>query len=183
MSGPSQKRRNVLRALLSVAVLAVLAPFSGLARYFYRENAGQSQRQKIANIKDLSPGMAIFFSYPKTGDPKIDGDPFRQYVLLMTKDGKIRAYSRVCVHLWCLPTYAPDRGELVCPCHGSIYRDEDGVAIEGPASLQPYPYNALPMVKLEIDGNGDIYAVGIDGRIGLGREWRNRSPDENVVRV
>jgi hypothetical protein len=39
------------------------------------------------------------------------------------------------------------------------------------------------MVKLEIDRNGDIYAVGIDGRIGLGREWRNRSPDENVVRV
>jgi hypothetical protein len=121
MSGPSQKRRNVLRALLSVAVLAVLAPFSGLARYFYRESAGQSQRQKIANLKDLSPGTAIFFSYPKTGDPKIDGDPFRQYVLLMTRDGKIRAYSRYASTSGaCRPT--PPTGASWSVVHGSSTR-------------------------------------------------------------
>lgn len=165
------------------AAVAVVTPFVNMINFFYRKDAGGFQRQKIANIRDLTPGNYLFFSYPQTGDPKIDNDPFRQYVLLMTQDGGLRVYSRVCVHLWCLPSYIPTRGALICPCHGSIYRDSDGVAVDGPAAYQQYPTNALPMGVIEVDENGDIWMVGIEGRIGYGREWHRVKPDELIRRV
>ncbi|MCS7095072.1 MAG: Rieske 2Fe-2S domain-containing protein [Thaumarchaeota archaeon] len=184
MPDSGSSRRRALKAMLTVAVLAVIAPFTNLVRFFYREDTGSAPRQRIANTSELKPGSSLFFSYPRTGDPKIDGDPFRQWILIMTRDGKLRAYSRVCVHLWCLPIYVPERGELICPCHGSIYKEEDGVAIAGPAAFQPYPTNALPMMSIEVDEKGDIYATGVvDGRVGLGREWKLRSPDTNLKRV
>jgi len=178
-----QPRRNTLKMLLAAGVVAALSPFIHLVEFFYRKESTSSQRQKIANINDLKPGSYLYFPYPKTGDTKADNDPFRQYVLIMTEEGELRVYSRVCVHLWCLPTYIPARHQLICPCHGSIYRDEDGVAVAGPAAYQPYPTNALPMGVIEVDGNGDIWMVGIEGRVGYGREWRRVSPDELVRRV
>ncbi|MEM1967700.1 MAG: Rieske 2Fe-2S domain-containing protein [Nitrososphaerota archaeon] len=177
------QRRRLLKGLLAGAVLAVIAPFANLVGYFYRKEEEVSKRQKLANLKDLSPGSYIFFSYPQTGDPKIDNDPFRQYVLIMTHDGHLRVYSRVCVHLWCLPSYIPSRGALICPCHGSIYRDTDGVAVDGPAAYQQYPTNALPMGVIEVDQNGDIWMVGVEGRLGYGREWQRVKPDDLVRRV
>ncbi|MCS7146231.1 MAG: Rieske 2Fe-2S domain-containing protein [Aigarchaeota archaeon] len=172
-----------MRGVLTAALVAVVSPFVHVIDFFYRREAEGVKRQKIANMRDLTPGGFIYFSYPQTGDPKIDNDPFRQFVLIMTEDGQLRVYSRVCVHLWCLPSYIQTRRQLICPCHGSIYREEDGVAIEGPAAYQSYPTNALPMGKIEVDGNGDIWMVGVDGRIGYGREWHNIKPDELVRRV
>jgi nitrite reductase/ring-hydroxylating ferredoxin subunit len=176
-------RRTYLRGLLGAAVAIVLAPFVNLVAFFYRSDEASAQRQKIANLKELTPGTAVYFAYPKTGDPKIDNDPFRQYVLVMTNEGDLRVYSRVCVHLWCLPTYLPQKGALICPCHGTIYRENDGVAIEGPGAYQPYPTNALPMGVIEVDTNGDIWLVGIEGRIGYGREWQRIAPKDLVKRV
>ncbi|GBC71910.1 Cytochrome b6-f complex iron-sulfur subunit [Candidatus Calditenuaceae archaeon HR02] len=176
-------RRRLLQGILAAAAIVVISPFTQLINYFYRKEEGKALRQKIANLKDLSPGSYIYFSYPQTGDPKVDNDPFRQFVLLMTSDGHLRVYSRVCVHLWCLPSYIPSKGQMICPCHGSIYRDVDGVAIEGPASYQPYPANALPMGRIEIDSKGDIWMVGVEGRIGYGREWRNVKPEDLVKLV
>ncbi len=176
-------RRRLLQGILATAAIVVVSPFTQLINFFYRKEEGKAQRQKIANLKDLSPGSYIYFSYPQTGDPKVDNDPFRQFVLIMTSDGQLRVYSRVCVHLWCLPSYIPSRGQLICPCHGSIYRNSDGVAIGGPAAYQPYPTNALPMGRIEVDNNGDIWMVGVEGRIGYGREWRNVKPEDLVKRV
>jgi len=176
-------RRRILQGFLTAAAVAVLSPFINLIGYFYRKEETSVRRQKIANLKELSPGSYIYFSYPATGDSKVDNDPFRQYVLIMTRDGQLRVYSRVCVHLWCLPAYIPTRGQMICPCHGSIYREEDGVAVDGPAAYQSYPTNALPMGRIEVDENGDIWMVGIEGRIGYGREWHALKPEDLVKKV
>jgi len=176
-------RRSYLKSILVAAIAVAVSPFANLVSFFYRTNTETAQRQKIANLKDLTPGSAIYFSYPKTGDPKIDNDPFRQYILVMTLEGELRVYSRVCVHLWCLPTYLPQKGALICPCHGSVYREDDGVAVEGPAAYQPYPTNALPMGRIEVDGNGDIWLVGVEGRVGYGREWKRIPPRDLIRRV
>jgi len=53
-----------------------------------------------------------------------------------------------------------ESGMLVCECHQSVYDPkQSGKVIEGPAP------NSLPMVALEADKNGDIYAVGVAGLI------------------
>jgi rieske iron-sulfur protein len=86
------------------------------------------------------------------------------------------AFSKVCVHLWCSPNYNPTQTknpmengytapgpnvttheQFECPCHGSIYRVPDGLAVQGPASLQSFPQNAIPMLTLQADSSGDLY--------------------------
>lgn len=116
------------------------------------------------------------------------------------------AYSKVCVHLWCSPNYnptetnnpnefgykSPSSGALTheqyeCPCHGSIYQlptkdaqgdlVDGGKAVAGPAALQAFPTNAIPMLTLTADPNGDLYIeppktdVEHNGVLGYGRDY------------
>ncbi len=188
----ARARRGMLKAIFGAAFAVTIAPFLSWGRFLYRQEAVKEQiRQKVANISELPPNTRINFPFPKTGDPKIDSDPFRQYMLIRTPAGEVRALSKVCVHLWCLWEYIPDLNECQCPCHGSVYNPDTGVAIRGPAYYQPYPTNALPMLKVEIDENGDIYVSQLDGKVGYGREWKRdltriqkiaeSSPDTDAV--
>jgi len=165
-------RRNILKSLLGTGLILTLAPFLSWGRFLYRETGERRIRQKVANIREIPPNSDITFPFPRTNDPKIDSDPFRQYTLIHLPEGELKAFSKVCVHLWCLWGYFPDRRQMQCPCHGSVYNPDSGVAIAGPAALQPYPNNALPELKVEVDENGDIYVSQPDGTVGVGREWK-----------
>jgi len=108
------------------------------------------------------------------------------------------AFSKVCVHLWCSPNYNPtqcsDSSEngyvsgagctthqlYECPCHGSGYSvgvdgKPLGVATLGPASVQPAPTNAIPLLTLAADSSGNlqvippVWDVDHNGVIGYGR--------------
>jgi len=118
------------------------------------------------------------------------------------------AFSKVCVHLWCSPNYNPTQTsnpnengyqapsptvttheQYECPCHGSIYRVPDGKAVAGPASLQAFPADAIPMLTLQADSSGQLWIVypnrdprlpfpndGVDaiegnGELGYGRDY------------
>jgi len=108
------------------------------------------------------------------------------------------AFSKVCVHLWCSPNYNPTQTtnpneygyqkpgpnvttheEYECPCHGSIYKPPNGLAVAGPASVQPAPTNAIPMLTLTADTNGDLYIeppiwdVDHNGVLGYGRNYQS----------
>ncbi len=124
-------------------------------------------------------------TYPSSGDATLDAenpDTFQKYELIRLpaelggsskKATDFVAYSKVCVHLWCSPNYNPADGhqQYECPCHGSIYQlpqkdpndptgktlVDGGKAIHGPASLQPFPNNAIPMLTLQADSNGNLY--------------------------
>ena len=104
------------------------------------------------------------------------------------------AFSKVCVHLWCSPNYNPTQTknpsengyqapgpniitheQYECPCHGSIYRIPDGKAVAGPASLQAFPSDAIPMLTLQADSTGQLWIVypGRDPRL----SWPNDGAD------
>jgi len=91
------------------------------------------------------------------------------------------AFSKVCVHLWCSPNYNPlsNHEQYECPCHGSIYEIPDGKAVQGPASEQPAPTNAIPMLTLTSDSSGSLYIeapvwdVDHNGVIGYGRNYQS----------
>jgi len=169
----AERRRTLLKAALGSSLLVTLAPFLSWGGYLYRPEATSGQiRQRLINLKDFPVNSKLTFPFPATGDPTVDSDPFRQYILVHLPSGDLKAYSKVCVHLWCLYDYFPEKRQFQCPCHGSIYNPDTGVSTNGPASLQPYPTNALPELNLEIDPDGTIYATGLRGRIGYGREWR-----------
>lgn len=175
MAGQRAGRRNFVKILIAAAYALLFAPFVSYVSFLYRPGGGAQQRQLIANLKEVPPENRVVFPYPKTGDPRLDGDPLRQAILVRLKDGSVKGYSKVCVHLWCLVDYNPTRGEIIdCPCHGSTYNARTGVAVAGPAFLQPYPTNALPELKLEVDKDDNIYATELVGRVGYGREYRQQ---------
>ena len=58
--------------------------------------------------------------------------------------------SNHCAHLGCPVRWFPDRGELLCPCHGGIY-DVNGGLIGGP------PPQGLYLYAFEIREDGGIY--------------------------
>lgn len=144
-------------------------------------------------VRDANPFKTyVIMRLPGSKDP-IPADYPKQ--LLGDKDelSSFRVYSRTCLHLFCLPSYLPvanpslyaypekdfgiaaagKQGVLQCPCHGSIYRVSDGLAVAGPASKQTAPNNALPAllsesrdamgnitldpVSIRVDDNGFLY--------------------------
>ena len=175
MSG-RMKRRDMIKSLAVISGTLALTPFVPVKDFLIQSFSLEVRRQKIANIRDLEANSRILFTYSKTGNPERDSDPFRKFLLIRLPDGSLRAYSAVCVHLWCLVDYKPNMGIIFCPCHGSVYDPENGVAKTGPAALQPN--KTLPWVKIELDEDGNIYATGIIGVIGYGKE---AAGDESVT--
>ena len=161
-------------------------------------NANGAAQGKIVNVNDLttfSPNSTFLFTYPSSGDNTVDSqnpDTFVKYALIRLPAGStfggdsksaaaFVAFSKVCVHLWCSPNYNPAHSTNTadetyqCPCHGSIYEIPDGKAIAGPASLQPPPTNAIPMLTLTADPDGTLnveaplWDVDHNGVLGYGR--------------
>jgi len=98
--------------------------------------------------------------------------------------GSICAFSSICVHLGCqLPSQVltsspnnpglnPQTSILHCPCHGSMYKlDQGGIVVGGPA---PRP---LPIILLHYDNStGDIYAIGTNSPY-----FSKTSPTSNLI--
>ncbi|RME85863.1 MAG: arsenate reductase (azurin) small subunit [Caldilineae bacterium] len=118
-------------------------------------------RTKLANVGDLTVGEPLKASYPDANSPI--------YVLKFGKavmggagpDGDIVAFSRLCPHMGCtMKQFNSEQNTLVCGCHYSMFDlSKGGMMVIGQAS------DNLPQVELEVDGNGDIYAVGMHGLI------------------
>ncbi len=165
-------RRSLLRtACIAGAGAAVL--ISGLKG---RANAsgGTYPQVRISNVKDVKPGNAVKFDYPLVGRKNILVNLGCSVEGGVGQDSGIVAYSMFCTHLGCGVDIDKDSGMLICECHQSVYDPkQSGKVVEGPAP------NSLPMVALEVDKNGDIYAVGVAGLIyGL----RNNLLDGEEVR-
>jgi ubiquinol-cytochrome c reductase iron-sulfur subunit len=67
----------------------------------------------------------------------------------------IVAFSKICTHVGCpVSLYEQQTHHLLCPCHQSTFDMSDGAkVIFGPAG------HALPQLKIEVDGDGDLVAV------------------------
>jgi Rieske Fe-S protein len=212
-------RRNFIRGLAILGGLAFVASFVPLFPYL-QGSVGVSTLtdQQLVVDPDVSPttpiypssvGNGITFAYPYTGNANVDSDTFVQCVLIQLPSGLtipssydaytakdssgnvFIAFSRVCVHLWCLwgtgvDLTDPQVGGPVlgpCPCHGSTYvpgtggssiypkypeaqNQVPGQAVAGPASLQVFPNNQLPIIKIRIASDGSFHAYGRVGDVG-----------------
>ena len=152
---------------------------------------------KAVNVNDLTTfptNSSWLITYPSSGDLSLDSqnpDTFLKFQLIRLPNGTSKsaadfvAFSKVCVHLWCSPNYDPQKSAnptyetYQCPCHGSIYEVPDGKAIAGPASLQAFPANAIPMLTLSSDSSGNLYIepplfdIEHNGVLGYGRDYQS----------
>lgn len=65
-------------------------------------------------------------------------------VLYRPDASSILAYSNVCPHAGCQVT--PQGADFKCPCHGSVFKGDDGTVVVGPAKT------SLPRYAAAIDG-------------------------------
>ena len=94
--------------------------------------------QEIAQTSRIPANSAMNFT--DSGNPA---------VLIHLQSGDFVAYSAVCTHQGCLVAY--QNGQLVCPCHGSVFDpSKGGVVVYGPA---PTP---LPQIPIKVQG-GKVY--------------------------
>jgi thiosulfate dehydrogenase [quinone] large subunit len=89
----------------------------------------------------VQPGQAATYRDPTDGSPD---------VLIRDTSGHLTAMSAVCTHAGCEVSY--QGGQLICPCHGSVFNARTGAVEQGPAS-QPLA------VKHVTESGGEIYAV------------------------
>ena len=83
-----------------------------------------SEGRVIARVSEVPLGSAIEFRDENSGE---------RALLVHREDGQFVAYSVVCTHQGCVVLYRD--GELVCPCHGSVFDPaRGGAAVRGPAS-------------------------------------------------
>lgn len=150
-------RRNLLKtAGCAGAVALVFGGLTGKAN----ASGGNYPRVKVANTKDLQAGKTLKFDYPLVGRKSIIMNLGCTVEGGAGADKSIVAYSMFCTHLGCGVDMDKKSGMLVCECHQSVYDPKlSGKVVEGPAP------SSLPMVLLEIDKNGDIYAEGVAGLI------------------
>ena len=151
-------RRSLLKtACVAGAGAAVL--ISGL-KGKAEASAGTYPQVKVSNVKDIKAGKVVKFDYPLVGRKNILVDCGCNVEGGVGADKSIVAYSMFCTHLGCGVEMDKESGMLVCECHQSVYDPKhSGRVVEGPAPC------SLPMISLEVDKKGDIYAVGVAGLI------------------
>lgn len=80
-----------------------------------------------------------------------------------TDPSSLVAYSAICTHLGCsVLANLDENGDIVCPCHASIFDPANGAAVlSGPAG------RPLPALPVSVEANGTIIAGGtFDGPVG-----------------
>ena len=192
--GPGgMSRRGFLKLMGAAGTSVAFAPFVPWGKFM--PNPSSSVLAKVpvilpdgtqANLNTFPVNHAEVITYPETADEVLNEEAFRkwQFIRLPEKFGggrkdvsSFRAYSMVCLHLWCLWKYWPDEGRMrgECPCHGSMYDVKTGTAFIGPASVQSAPSNTLPQLNFEADSDGFMFispptwGVNDNGVVGYGR--------------
>ncbi|QFG68749.1 Rieske (2Fe-2S) protein [Ornithinimicrobium pratense] len=67
-------------------------------------------------------------------------------VVTQPSEGRWLAYDATCTHEGCMTSATDDDGNLVCPCHGSVFDPASGEPVAGPAQ------EPLATLAVEVDG-------------------------------
>jgi rieske iron-sulfur protein len=192
-AGGKVPRRDFLKLMAAAGTVMTFAPFVDWGKFLPNPagNVGEKVKAQlvngdVVNINTFDVNSSDVIIYPRSEDEVLNSEPFRTWQLIrLPKElggdkndaSAFRAYSMVCLHLWCLWEYKSQEGRKrgECPCHGSMYDPLTGKAFAGPASLQGPPSNVLPKLDLEMDTNGDIVILpprwdpNGNGIVGYGR--------------
>ena len=186
-------RRDFLKLMGAAGTGLAFAPFVPWGNYMPNPSSASLEKVPVelpdgtqASVKTFPINHAEVITYPKTGDRVLDEEAFRKWQFIRLPEiyggekndvSSFRAYSMVCLHLWCLWKYWPEEGRKrgECPCHGTMYDARTGTAYLGPASVQAPPSNTLAQLTFEQDSDGFLwilppkFTVNGNGVIGYGR--------------
>ncbi len=169
-------RRNFLKYSVAVSALLAVGGIAAISKSITDQALASGTgaptsfpRFMITNISSLRVSVPVSFNYPLDNEPNYLVKLGQKAEGGIGPDQDIVAFSQVCQHLGCLygfqetgssphcdSSYKAPGPLGYCCCHGSIYDFlNEGKVLGGPA---PRP---IPMVILEIDTSGNIYATGM----------------------
>lgn len=137
-------RRKFLGLVATVpAVVAAGVPLAALGGAMGAPKALTPPPPRMAVAKESDVG-------DKPLDFVYDGFP----AVLFKRDGKYKAFSKVCTHLGCIVSWDEKKLQFECPCHGGIF-DEDGKVLHGPpptplAELTAWVEEGVILVQMEV---------------------------------
>lgn len=180
--GSPDRRRFLGRLLAGAGIslgLALTVPFLSLGPIFSRgardelfETAWTSGKRLVTtegqeiHIEDFEPDQIA------TVFPQGEGTPAdSQAVLINVREGRLVAsampdpdgvvgtlvcYSKLCTHAGCpVGLFRASEGQLICPCHQSLFDVNAGAAVlSGPAG------RPLPQLPIGVDDEGYLVALG-----------------------
>jgi len=124
---------------------------------------------KISSLGELTTGVTVDFNYPLDNEPNVLVKLGQKAEGGVGPDGDVVAFSDLCQHLGCNwgyvapgaspkanPSFSASGPVGYCPCHASVFDLTRGAKVVGGPSPRP-----LPQVQLEVDGSGNIFAVGM----------------------
>ena len=136
-------RREFVRYLV-LASGGFAAGNVGIALWASLRSINEGQPRAIVALAEVAEGTAHLFHYPTGDDPAI---------LVHLPGGELRAFSQKCTHLGCVVYYAPENGEMECPCHEGFFDATTGEVLSGP------PQRPLGRIDVEVR-NGTVWALG-----------------------
>ena len=143
-------RRVILKLLLGLSGILGLLHFVAYGSFLSFKPEVEIGKKRVANISQILPNSAIYFMWP--GETS-------GYLIIMTRDtaGTLQAFDATCPHAGCQVFYDDVNHIMTCGCHGSMFDSKSGNVIQGPAATP------LPRIELELDKDGEIYAIGFAG--------------------
>jgi arsenite oxidase small subunit len=114
----------------------------------------------VAEVDKLQAGAPMMFNYPDESSPCSLIKMSAPVPGGVGPNQDIVAYSTLCTHMGCPVSYDANAKTFNCPCHFSIFdAEKGGQMVCGQATEN------LPRIVLEVEGNGTIKAVAVDGLI------------------
>ena len=83
-------------------------------------------------------GIQVSTSDVPVGGGKILDNP--AVVVTQPTAGTYKAFSSICTHAGCA-VGGVEQGQIICPCHGSVFSAVDGSVVQGPAPTPLAPVN------------------------------------------
>jgi arsenite oxidase small subunit len=137
-------------AAASTVMISQAAAAPAPARVEYPSN-------RLASVRDMKVNEPLDVAYPDKDAPGVLLKLGKRVPTGVGPDGDIVGFSTICPHKGFPLSYSKSDHTLNCSGHYSRFDcDAGGQQIWGQATQN------LPQYVLRIDGNGDIYAEGVD---------------------
>ncbi|MFJ7261041.1 Rieske (2Fe-2S) protein [Streptomyces globosus] len=147
--GDTTRRRTVLAAGAATLAGAALTACGGDGGSPAPDASGAQGAPPAGDPAAGGPGAGEGGTLARTSDIPVGGGKVfkdRKVVVTQPTAGQFKAFSATCTHQGCSVASVSD-GNIVCPCHQSLFKVSDGSVAGGPAT------RPLAPARITVDGD------------------------------
>ena len=141
----SLNRRQVVVGAAGIVGIAALAACSSEEKAEGGSEEGQTSAAASTTAAAASDALVTTSEVPEGGGVIVSANG-QAYAVTQPTKGEFKCFSAVCPHQGCNCNAVQD-GQIVCPCHGSMFAIATGDVTQGPATT------GLTAEKITVSGS------------------------------